>query len=48
MPRGDDTRFVVFKPNPLHLERQIRISGTATADILMATVVPYGVGDWIY
>lgn len=44
----DDTRFVVFKPNPLHLERQIRISGTATADILMATVVPYGVGDWIY
>jgi hypothetical protein len=43
-----DTRFVMFRPNDLHPERQIRISGTATADILMATVAPYGVEDWIY
>ncbi len=44
---GGDTRFVIFKPNDLHPERQIRISGTATADILMETVAPYGVPDWI-
>lgn len=44
----DDTRFVMFKPNDLHPERQVRISGTATADILMANVTPYGVGGWIY
>jgi len=47
LPDGD-TRFVMFKPNDLHPERQVRISGTATADILMATVTPYDVGDWIY
>jgi hypothetical protein len=46
LPNGD-TRFVVFKPNDLHPERQIRISGTATTDILMDTVAPYGVWDWI-
>lgn len=46
LPNGD-TRFVLFKPNDLHPERQIRISGAATADILMETVAPYGVWDWI-
>lgn len=46
LPNGD-TRFVIFKPNDLHSERQIRISGTATTDILMDTVAPYGVWDWI-
>jgi hypothetical protein len=46
LPNGD-TRFVVFKPNDLHPERQIRISGSATTDILMDTVAPYGVWDWI-
>lgn len=46
LPNGD-TRFVIFKPNDLHPERQIRISGKATTDILMATVAPYGVWDWI-
>ena len=47
LPDGD-THFVVFKPNELHPERQVRLSGTATTDILMATVTRYGVGDWIY
>ncbi len=47
LPDGD-TRFVMFKPNDLHPERQIRLSGTATADILMGTVTPRGEGDWIY
>jgi hypothetical protein len=42
-----DTRFVIFRPNDLHPERQIRISGTATTDILKAMVAPYGVWDWI-
>jgi len=46
LPNGD-TRFVIFKPNDLHPERQIRIFGTATTDILMGTVAPYGVWDWI-
>jgi len=46
LPSGD-TRFVIFRPNDLHPERQIRISGTATTDILMETVTPHGVWDWI-
>ena len=46
LPNGD-TRFVIFKPNDLHPERRIRISGTATADILIETVASYGVWGWI-
>lgn len=45
--QNGDTRFVIFKPNSKHPERQIRISGTATTDILKETVAPYGVWDWI-
>jgi hypothetical protein len=44
---GGDTRFVIFKPNDLHLERQIRISGAVTTDNLFKTVTPHGVWDWI-
>jgi len=47
LPDGD-THFVVFKPNELHPERQVRLSGTATTDILMETVTRHGVGEWIY
>jgi hypothetical protein len=46
LPKGN-TRFVIFKPNDLHPEQQIRISGITTGDILMETVAPYGVWDWI-
>lgn len=46
LPNGD-VRFVIFKPNDRHPERKIRISGTATTDILKETVAPYGVWDWI-
>lgn len=46
LPNGD-TRFVIFKPNERHPDKQMRISGTATTDILMETVTPYGVWDWI-
>jgi hypothetical protein len=42
-----DSRFVIFKPNDLHPERKIRISGIATTDILMKTAAPYGVYDWV-
>jgi len=46
LPNGD-TRFVIFKPNHLHPERQTRISGTTTTDMLKAEVAPHGVWDWI-
>lgn len=42
-----DVRFVIFKPNDRHPEKQIRISGTATTDTLMETVTPNGLMDWI-
>ena len=42
-----DVRYVIFKPNDRHPERQIRVSGTATIDILQETVASYGVWDWI-
>lgn len=46
LPSGD-VRFVIFKPNNRHPERQIRISGTATTDTLMEMVTPNGLWDWI-
>jgi hypothetical protein len=42
-----DVRFVIFKQNERHPERQIRVSGSATIDILQETVASYGVWDWI-
>lgn len=42
-----DVRFVIFKPNNRHPERQIRLSGIATTDTLMETVTPNGLWDWI-
>ena len=42
-----DVRFVMFKPNDRHPERKIRISGIATIDILMETLTPYCIEDWI-
>ncbi|OHE56154.1 MAG: hypothetical protein A2Z47_06640 [Thermodesulfovibrio sp. RBG_19FT_COMBO_42_12] len=42
-----DAVFVVLKPNEAHPDRQIRVSGTITTDILMEKVAPYGVWDWI-
>jgi len=46
IPTGD-TRFVIFKPNDRHPERQVRLSGITTTDILLETVAPNGVLDWI-
>lgn len=42
-----DARFVIFKPNDRHPERQIRLSGIATTDILMEMVSSYRVLDWV-
>lgn len=46
LPNGD-VRFVILKPNYKHPERQIRVSGTTTIDILMETVSYYRVYNWI-
>lgn len=42
-----DVRFVIFKPNDRHPERKIRISGLATTDIIMETLTPYCIEDWV-
>lgn len=42
-----DAAFVVLKTNEAHPDRQIRVSGTITTDILMEKVAPYGVSYWI-
>ncbi len=44
---GADVRFVIFKPNDRHPEKQIRLSGIATTDILKETVAPHGAWSWI-
>lgn len=46
LPNGD-ARFVIFKPNDRHPGRQIRLSGIATTDVLMETVAPDSVSEWI-
>ena len=46
LPNGD-ARFVIFRPNNRHPGRQIRLSGIATTDVLMETVAPDSVSDWI-
>jgi hypothetical protein len=46
LPNGD-ARFVIFNPNNRHPERITRISGVATTDILMETVIPNRVEEWI-
>ncbi len=40
-------RFVIFKPNDMHREQQMRLSGTATYDMLENIASPHGVWDWI-
>jgi len=42
-----DARFVIFKPNDRYPERKLRLSGTVTTDVLMETVAPYNIYDWI-
>jgi len=42
-----DVRFVIFRTNDRHPDRQIRISGATTTDVLKETVEPHGVWEWI-
>jgi hypothetical protein len=42
-----DVRFVMFKPNDKHPKRKIRVSGLATTDIIMETLTPYCIEDWV-
>jgi hypothetical protein len=44
---GSDVRFVLFKQNDRHPDRQVRLSGTATIDVLKETVESHGVWNWI-
>ncbi len=44
---GADVRFVLFKQNDRHPDRQVRLSGTATIDVLKETVESHGVWNWI-
>lgn len=45
LPDGK-ARFVIFCPNDKHLGEVIRISGTATVDVVMSIAAPHGVLDW--
>lgn len=46
LPNGN-VRFVVLKPNDRHPERELRISGEATVDILLETLASHGIWEWI-
>ena len=45
--KGYDVRFVMFIKNYRHPEQKLRLSGTATSDILMETIAPYNVNEWM-
>ena len=42
----NDARFVIFKPNPRHTGRVVRISGSTTVDALADAVMPHNVLQW--
>jgi hypothetical protein len=46
LPNGD-ARFVIFKPNDKHPEQTVRFSGYITADIIIETVSPHSIMEWI-
>jgi len=46
LPDGD-IRFVLFRPNNRHPNRKIRITGTATGDMLLKIVAPENLRDWV-
>jgi hypothetical protein len=46
LPDGE-VRFVIFCPNDKHPGETVRISGTATVDVVMTIAVPHGVLSWI-
>lgn len=44
---NSDVRFVIFKPNKKHAERQVRISGKTTNDFLIEDAMTFGLEGWI-
>jgi len=46
LPNGD-VRFVVFKPNEMHEDRVVRLSGLTTADALMQEIKSQGAAEWM-
>jgi hypothetical protein len=45
LPDGK-ARFVIFCPNDKHPGETIRLSGTATVDVVMSIAEPHGVLNW--
>lgn len=45
LPDGK-VRFVIFRPNDKHPGQAIRLSGTATVDVIIGVAVPHGVLAW--
>lgn len=43
---NNNIRFVIFRPNSKHSDRTIRLSGTATTDVLVEIATLHGVQDW--
>lgn len=46
LPDGE-VRFVIFRPNDKHPGQAIRLSGTATVDVVISIAAPHGVLDWV-
>ncbi len=45
LPDGK-VRFVIFRPNDKHPGQAIRLSGTATVDVIIGVAAPHGVLAW--
>lgn len=45
LPDGK-VRFVIFRPNDKHPGQAVRLSGTATADVIISVAAPHGVLAW--
>jgi len=45
LPDGK-VRFVIFRPNDKHPSQAVRLSGTATVDVIMSVAAPHGVLAW--
>lgn len=45
LPDGK-VRFVIFCPNDKHPDQTIRLSGTATVDVIVSVAAPHGVLSW--
>jgi hypothetical protein len=45
LPDGN-ARFVIFYPNEKHAEDVIRLSGTATSDMIMSVAAPHSILSW--